>query len=116
METISLSWFTDALSARSGIKYGSEKNEVYSAFRKLTDEERHALRNECETAFRTKQPIGQKTFKIFLRGVGFIIEEVPHNGDETSIISGPSGRSFVRFWGDHEELSAFLRAEIEGAE
>lgn len=118
-ETIRVPWYPSIESYRQELKYSGMDNAKASAFRKLTDEEQASLVAEYSAAYGSRESLfkGERedSFSLSLRGKKFRGElyctDRGYDSWTTALVA-PSGRVFIRHFGDTDELAAFVSAEL----
>ena len=130
METVKVSWYPSLESLVQELKYPGFDNARASAFRRLPESEASALAAEYTAAYeaRVSVIVGERedSFSLTLRGkirFSLTLRGKEFKGDLycidraydswTTALVAPSGRVFVRHFGDTAEMSAFLDAETK---
>ena len=119
IETIRVSWYQGLDSYVQELQYSGFDNAKASAFRRLSEDEQSALVAEYSAAYEGRFSLfkGERedSFSLSLRGRVFRGElyctDRAYDIWTTALVA-PSGRVFVRHFGDTEELSAFVSAEL----
>jgi len=120
METVKVSWYPSLESLVQELKYPGFDNARASAFRRLPESEASALAAEYTAAYeaRVSVIVGERedSFSLTLRGKEFKGDlyciDRAYDSWTTALVA-PSGRVFVRHFGDTAEMSAFLDAETK---
>ena len=119
IETINVPWYQDIEYFNQELKYPGFDNARASAFRRLSTAESAALAAEYSAAFESRVSVikgdREDSFTLTLRGKEFRGElycmDRAYDIWTTAIVA-PSGRVFVRHFGDSEEMAAFMSAEL----
>ena len=119
IETINVSWYPSLEKFIQELKYSGMDNARASQFRRLPKSEASALAAEYSAAYESRVSVikgdREDSFSLTLRGKEFRGElYCMDRGRDiwTTALVAPSGRVFVRHFGDSEGMSAFISAEI----
>ena len=120
METIKVSWYPTIETFVQELRYSGMDNAKASEFRRLSAEEEAEIAADYSAAYAERVSVfsGERedSFTFSIRGKEFKGELfcVDRGYDSwTTALIAPSGRVFVRHFGDTAEMSAFLDAETK---